>query len=212
MAFEATKPQKPFEPAPEGLHPVRLAWLIELGTFDDTYEGVTKEVHRLLLGFELVGTEMSDGRPFLLSKEYNVTKSKFGGHYLSKTSNMFKLAKDWLKADEKTASRIGTFAAALGAPGQMLVSHEEYTKDGQKRTKVKIDAIKPFSKPCADLVNPIINYSIGDVFPETLPDWIKKKVASSKEMTVTTTEAQQEVTQPEVQSQGVAIDDNDVPF
>ena len=218
MPFE-DKPLKEFELCPDGLHRMRLVWLVDLGTHVDVWEGVSKDQKKILLGFELIDTAMKDGRPFLVSKEYNVSPSQFGGYYASKTSNLFSLAKTMMKADDKEASRIGTIGKNMGALGQILLSHNETTnKEGLKRTYVKIDAIQPLAKSkekdAPEARNPIVNYQIGDEFPETLPEWIAKKIAASQEMTVTKTNDVSDATPEAVASPKptVTLTDAEIPF
>jgi hypothetical protein len=159
---------------------------------------------------------MKDGRPFLVSQEYNISPSKFGGYYAAKTSNLFALAKAWLRADDQAASRIGTFGKNMGTLGQILLSHKEVTnKEGKQRTYIQIDAIQPLAKAkekdAPEAKNAIINYKIGDTFPETLPEWIAKKVSASQEMTVTKVDevASEAVASPE---STVTLTDADIPF
>lgn len=213
MPFE-DKPQKEFELCPDGLHRMRLVWLVDLGTHEDNYKGEITDKKKILLGFELIDTAMKDGRPFLVSQEYNISPSKYGGYYAAKTSNLFALAKSWLKVDESKAGKIGTFGTALGSLGQVLLSHHEYTNaEGKQRTKVKIDAIQPLAKAkekdAPEAKNAIVNYQIGDEFPHDLPEWIKNRIAKSKEMTVNSS------SEPVVSSDSQAtptIDESEIPF
>jgi hypothetical protein len=70
---------------------------------------------------------------------------------------------------------------------------------------------KSKEKDAPEARNPIINYQIGDTFPETLPEWIAKKVSASQEMTVTKVDevATEAVASPEAT---VTLSDADIPF
>lgn len=210
MPFEEAVTKK-FEVPPEGLHNFRLAWLIDIGTHEDKFKDEVKHAKKLLLGFELVDTFMEDGKPFLVSKEFNLTESKFVDavtgekkYYASQQSNLHKLMKDWLKEDEAACSRLGTLAKALReeTPGQLMISHEEREKEGKKKTYTKLELFKPLKagSSAGKRVTPTINFSIGDEITPIIPAWVQKRILASEELTKAPTDSSPETI------------DEDVPF
>ena len=66
-----------FESTPSGMHLARCYRIIDLGTQKSEYMGVSKLLHKIMLGWEVHGTDdngaplkMKDGRPFAMFKNY----------------------------------------------------------------------------------------------------------------------------------------------
>lgn len=62
-----------FKSAPVGSHIARCIGVIDLGTQHEEYQGEKKTAHKVLLKWELPGTLMDDGRPFVVSKFYTLS-------------------------------------------------------------------------------------------------------------------------------------------
>lgn len=61
-----------FDPCPQGTHSARCFRFIDLGSHEQTFQGESKGLKRLvMLSFEIPGERMNDGRPFTISKRYN---------------------------------------------------------------------------------------------------------------------------------------------
>jgi len=209
----ATKPleQKTFEPIPEGFHQARLIWLIELGTHEDTnYE--TKELvdkHRFHIGFELLDVLKSDGEPFVVSKRFNVTPSKFGGFWGGANSNIFKFAKQAGIVKEKGVST-SRIAAELGKPFTLLTSNITRENDGRERTFCNIESVKPGKDNFPAFTLPIINFTIDDAIPDNMPEYITKVILESKEKTgAALVTGELPVSSPEPK---IDLTDDDIPF
>ena len=66
-----------FESTPSGMHLARCYRIIDLGTQKSEYMGVSKLLHKIMLGWEIHGVNddgspirMKDGRPFAMFKNY----------------------------------------------------------------------------------------------------------------------------------------------
>lgn len=66
-----------FESTPAGMHLARCYRIIDLGTQKSEYMGVSKLLHKIMLGWEIHGVnddgsaiKMKDGRPFAMFKNY----------------------------------------------------------------------------------------------------------------------------------------------
>ena len=207
---------KKFEPAPEGAQPARLVWLVDLGTHPDTYEGVTRYKHGIYLGFELVGTHMEDGRPFLLGKTYNATNGLYGP-YAAKTSNLCAMLKKWQGCDDKTASKLNFIGklAKIGAPAIVTVEHTPKRTDPTK-INVNIESIKAYKgkETLLEPVNPVMIYSLGMDYPETMPQWMKLQIESCCEFNGGIPErerSEEPLPEPPPNGPSKAFDD-DIPF
>lgn len=178
--------EKPRENPEEGKYPAVLYLLVDLGTHKDEYKGEMKFKRKIHLGWELVGTKMSDGRPFAVFEEYNVTPSKYdSGFYFPPNSNLHKMLKTWTGADEAKCKSAGFLEFLLDEqiPGTITIEHAQGKKDPSK-TYANIESIKPY-KGVGKLarVNDPVKYLIGgstDGFPESLT-WLKKKIGQALE-------------------------------
>lgn len=178
--FDVREP-KPL--APEGKHPAVPYLVADLGCHRDTYDGVTSIKHRIYIGFELAGTRMEDGRPFVIGKELTVSPSQFdrGGFYFAKTSNAYKMLKSWSNKDKVTSDPT-ILVKLLGAahPAFVTVEHVE-SRTNPGKFNAKIESVKPYKgKETLTRVNePVDGLSNPD--NEKLPEWIMKKVSASLE-------------------------------
>lgn len=171
---------KQYEVIPEGRHTGLLYALIDLGTHEDTFQGVTKFKHELYVGFELPEVLMSDGRPFMWGKTFNVTNGRFGP-YISKTSNLYKFLKVWTGQDDPKLQMLGKL---IGHPATISIVHEEGKKDATKIYAVA-ETVKPFKgKAVPAAKNEPIIYELGEPgseIPANVFEWCKKKMVACKE-------------------------------
>ena len=72
-----------FERCPAGMHLGRCYRIIDLGTQKSEYMGQVKYLHKIMLGWEIHGTDdagkpikMKDGRPFAIFKNYTLSWSE----------------------------------------------------------------------------------------------------------------------------------------
>lgn len=82
MSLTATdKGGDDFEMTPEGQYTARCYRIIDLGTQTVTNSYGTKEKHKVMISWELIGDDdpkMEDGKPFSVHKSYTVTLSEKG--------------------------------------------------------------------------------------------------------------------------------------
>ena len=72
-----------FEKCPSGMHLARCYRIVDLGTQKSEYMGQVKYLHKIMLGWEIHGTDddgnqikMKDGRPFAIFKNYTLSWSE----------------------------------------------------------------------------------------------------------------------------------------
>jgi hypothetical protein len=80
--MQLSEPRSKYELPPSGTHLARLYRFVDLGWQTSTYEDEARDQHQAILGWELCGRLMSDGRPYSVSKTINLSlheKSTFRG-------------------------------------------------------------------------------------------------------------------------------------
>lgn len=175
MSLTATdKGNAEFEMTPEGQYIGRCFKIIDMGTQTSTGQFGTKEAHKVMISFELIGPEdprMSDGRPFSVSQFYTVSlheKAKLRHDLEAWRGKKF-------TAEELNGFDLGT---VLGAYCQLQVVHDETGKYANIQTIMAYRGEKP--KP----VNPDVKFDIDEpdmaVF-DALSDNMKAKIMSAPE-------------------------------
>lgn len=83
MSFYVEDKGGNFERCPSGMHLARCYRIIDLGTQKSEYMGQVKYLHKVMLGWEIHGTDdngkplkMNDGRPFGIFKNYTLSWSE----------------------------------------------------------------------------------------------------------------------------------------
>ncbi len=173
---------KPQELIPEGRYTGILYSVVDLGTHKDTYEGVERLKHEVHLTWELVGSAMSDGRPFAASKTLTITNGKFGP-YMAKTSNIFKMLRTWTGKDEKACSNVRILGELVKEqfPASITIEHVQGKKDATK-TYAIIESIKAYKgKDKPSRVNEAFFFSVGQD-TSALPAWQANRVTECLEL------------------------------
>ncbi len=174
--------EKTFEPQPlvaEGMHTGRLYSIIDLGTHLDTFQGVSSEKHKIRLTWELE-PKMEDGRPFVIGKDYTITRGQWGP-YIAKTSALFDLLKNWMKWGEKQI-KLGKLGKLIGEPALITINHEKGKADPTK-TYATLGPVLPLMKgmKAEDPINPPLVYELGGDNLAELPQWIQDKIGKCLE-------------------------------
>lgn len=162
------------EPA-AGLKMARIYKIVDLGTQEDEYEGTKKKSRNVLIFWEL-GQLMADGKPFSTFLEYNQylgdVKCKLRKHIESWTSKS--MTPEIIKAFDFRKMLLGR---------SMMVN---LIKKPSGRVKVDNLMAPPAGTAKPDAVNALVYFDL-DAKPfdqatyDALPDWIKKKIATSPE-------------------------------
>lgn len=169
-----------FELTPAGTYMARCYRFIDLGSHEQEYQGESKGLKRLvMIGFEIAGETMSDGRPFSIHKRYTWSTHE--------KSNMRKDLESWRGAkfyDEDFGPGGFDVKNLLGVPCTLTVVHSD--NDGKQYANISGigKAMKGVEVP--DLVNPATYVSLeADLFdPEafnTLSDKLKEFIQGTPE-------------------------------
>jgi len=187
--FDEQEIRGPKEYPLPGQYDARLVTVVDIGTSVDTFEGKEILKHGVFISFELIGTQDSSGKPFLVGKEYRLTNSK---NYVDsrgnptvriyEKSNLFKLLKKWLKPeDEKAITRVSILGALLKKNAAIkLLIEVELRPDGKKR--VSIEGVKPGDESIAAPASKTLGYEIGAPGLDSLPQFLQKKIKACYEL------------------------------
>lgn len=183
MAINATSSgssQKELIPA--GNYIARCYQMIQIGTVDEIINNETKQMNKVRIGWELptetrVFSVERGEQPFVISKEYTLS--------LSDKANLRKMLASWRGKDfTEEQAKCFDISVLIGIPCMLNVIHK-LSKDGTK-TYQEIGSVSPMPKGvvCPDQVNKnsLLEYDNFDyVLFDSLPDFIKDKIKSSKE-------------------------------
>ena len=147
--------------------------IIDLGTQENDYQGAKTYPHQILMGWEL-NENMSDGRPFVVSKFYTAS--------LNEKANFRKDLISW-RGRDFTQEELGGFDPRniLGAPCMLTLTTNE-------KGKIKVSSVAKIVKGMSPppLVNPKVYFSLqhGEYDQqqfEALSEGIKKIIMQSPE-------------------------------
>jgi hypothetical protein len=192
---------KDFAPVSEGVHIARCYQIVDLGHQTTEYQGQVKVLPKVRITWEICDEQMTDGRPFSISKEYTAS--------IGVKATLRKDLEAW-RNRKFTEAELAAFSLenVLNAPCQLQIGH---TQKGDK-TYASVNSIMAIAKgtPVPELVNPAVKFDIQefdhDIF-NSLTSYVQKKILLSKELEESGIPEQKEVKQSiEVE------DDESVPF
>lgn len=110
---------KNFVPAPEGSHAAVCCDVVDVGLKETQYG----EKYKLRLCFQLEATMPETGKPFIVSKNFNINPS---GNSLHEKSTIRKFLKSW-RGRDFTKEELEAFdiEKVIGAPATLVIQHEE---------------------------------------------------------------------------------------
>lgn len=186
MSFIVEDTGGSFERCPSGMHLGRCYRIVDLGTQKSEYMGQTKYLHKIMIGWELHGTDdngkplkMNDGRPFAIFKNYTFSWSE--------KANLRLDLQSWRgKAFTQEEMRKFDLKNVLGA-WCMLNVIERQGQNG--KTYTNVDGITPVPSiikqnglPQAVNPNELFNLQKPDwVMFEKFSDHLKQKIIASPE-------------------------------
>ena len=165
---------KPRENPVPGMYLARCVRLIDLGTHHDEKWGKDKRL--VLVGFELTGKLMADGRPFMVSKRYTLSHSE--------KAALRKDLENWYgkRFDTAQLDKAGGFdlTKILGRPAMVNVTLSD---DGKYANIASVNPAPEGMTPSAQ-VNPSLLFSLDQYDEKTfqsLSAGIQTKVKESQE-------------------------------
>ena len=202
-----------FESTPSGMHLARCYRIIDLGTQKSEYMGVSKLLHKIMLGWEIHGVnddgtpiKMKDGRPFAMFKNYTFSWAE--------KANLRADLQSWRgKPFTQEEMRRFDLKNVLGA-WCMLNVIEKPGADSKMYVNVAgvspVPAvIKNAGLPAAINTNEMFTLAEPDmVMFQSFSDNLKKKIMASPEWE----KLQGKATQQQVSKAPAFQDDDDIPF
>lgn len=118
-----------FTPCPAGTYQARCIRLIDMGTQTTDYQGETKTARKVLIGFEILDTEVrrDDGQPHVISKRFTAS--------LHEKAALRKVLASW-RGRDFTAGELKAFDLAGVLGKTCLISLVDNTKDGKTYTNI----------------------------------------------------------------------------
>lgn len=179
MALIAKSTNKPREVVPEGTHIARLYSLVDLGTQETEWQGVTKWIHKVRFTFELpLETREFDGvqKPLVISNEYSLS---FGDK-----ANLTKIVEGMLgrKLTEKETQEGIDLKTLVGKSCMVNVIHKETSKGVYANIASVVPVPKGMVSP--EQFNKTVIFEIDSFDVELFdkfPQFLKDKINSAKE-------------------------------
>jgi hypothetical protein len=142
LTVKASGGTSSFKPVPPGMHLARCYRIVDLGTQESTYKGVTKKLKKIMMQFE-VHSEDLDGTPLVTDKGEPMSISKNFTASLGENANLRKDLENW-RSRSFTAAELEGFQLKniLGA-WAMLSVVREVGNDGNEYTNIA--SINPVS-------------------------------------------------------------------
>jgi hypothetical protein len=203
-----------FESTPPGMHLARCYRIIDLGTQKSEYMGISKALHKIMLGWEIHGTDeynvplkMKDGRPFSVFKNYTFSWSE--------KANLRIDLQSWRgKAFSQEEMRRFDLKNVLGA-WCMLNVIEKLGTDNKMYVNIEnVAPVPPMIKnagfPMGVNPNEMFTLSEPDMTMfQSFRDNLKKKIMASPEWN----KLQGKTPTPQAASEAPAFEeDDDIPF
>lgn len=166
-----------------GNYVARCYRMVEIGTVDEEFLGVKKQMHKVRIGWELP-TELKifnpekGEQPCVIDKEYTLS--------LAEKANLRKDLQSWRgKAFSDDEAEAFDITKLLGVPCMLNIIHVQGKKDPTK-TYQAIGSVSPMPKGliCPPQVNEtfVFDYeNFDDMKFNTLPDFLKEQIAKTPE-------------------------------
>jgi len=183
MAINATNESKPRELIPAGNYIGRCYKMLEIGTVEETVQGKLQNNRKARIGWELptelkVFDETKGEQPLVIDEEYNL--------YMNDKANLRKMLQSWRgQAFTEEQAKSFDITKLLGVPCMINIIHNPSKSDPTKVYN-KIASITPMPKGinCPPQITKTQKLEFDnfdwDLF-NSLPEFIKNKIKTSKE-------------------------------
>ena len=183
MSITATtnSSSKKFEIIPAGSYPARCYSMIEMGTNQETYQGVDKMVNKVRITWELptetmVFKEERGPEPRVISKEFSLS--------MHEKANLRGFLESW-RGRSFTDNEAKAFDVTnlLGVPCLLSITHKT-ANNGNTYANISSVSLLPKGMECPEMINERQELSFDNFKEElfeSLPDFIKEKIQTSQE-------------------------------
>tara|TARA_R110002126_G_scaffold142181_2_gene287745 strand:+ start:1626 stop:2243 length:618 start_codon:yes stop_codon:yes gene_type:complete len=170
-----------FDPIEAGSYAARCYSMVQLGTNEEIILGVTKELHKVRITWELptemkVFKEENGEQPMVISKEFTLS--------MHEKANLRQFLETWRgKSFTEDEAKSFDITALLGKPCLLSISHK-VAKNNNTYANISGVNLLPKGMECPPQINDTFELSF-DNWDETkfasLPDFIKSKIVTSRE-------------------------------
>lgn len=172
MEYTAQEVEKKiYKQASVGTHTGVCFLIADIGTQEETYEGLITQKRKLYFGWELPEELTDDGKPIIVYKDYLLS--------FNEKSNLLKVYKSWTKEQNPQKFNLDQF---LGMGCNLTIAH---TSGGNAKV-TGVSALKA-SEKVPFLVNEPVLYDLAAPSNDALsrlPNFIKEKITNSPEFKV----------------------------
>jgi len=172
-----------------GAHPAICYSVIDMGTQKSTYQGETKELKKIRIGFEVCDQnddfeQVENGKVTIIKKPL-VCSAEFTASIGPKAS-LRKFVEGWL-GSALNAKQLASFKVTdfLGKSALLNVVHKVSQTSGKTYAAIGSASKLPKGMVVPERVNNLVSYEIeqgqGGEFP-SLPKWLREKILLSKEL------------------------------
>jgi len=211
MAINATNSGTQRELIPAGNYIARCYQMIEIGTVEEIIIGEKKTLRKVRIGWELpdelrVFNPEKGEQPCVISQEFTLS--------MNEKANLRKMLASWRGKDfTEDEARCFDISKLLGVPCMLNIIHKPSKADASKVYE-QIGSVSPLPKSvkCPDQINKTIVLSYDNFdwgLFDSMPDFIKQRMKSSKEFAAMQQPNVTNVTEPAQEHIG---DDDDLPF
>jgi len=182
MSITATDKGGNFELVPAGNHVARCYSMIHIGTIPETYMGEQKQMNKVRISWELptekrIFDKDRGEQPFSVSKEYTLS--------MGEKANLRKDLQSWRgRPFSEEEAKAFDVTKLLGIPCMLNVIHGKSKSSGREYAVIASISGLPRGTTCPQQINPSYEFSLEKFDNEkfkALPEWLMKKIASSKE-------------------------------
>lgn len=199
---------------PAGNYIARCYRMVDIGTVTEIVMGKAKVLHKVRIGFELptekrVFKEENGEQPLVIENEYTLS--------LHEKSALRGALKSWRGKDfTEEQAKAFDITNLIGVPCMLNIIHVQGKTDPTK-TYQQISGITPMPKgvQCPPQINPSFVLSYDDWSEEkynSLPEFIKTKMAASVEYIQMRNPAHTNMPQHEEEFRAVGEDEDSLPF
>lgn len=207
--IEASSNSSDYKPIDAGTYVARCYSMVQVGTIAQEYMGETKELNKVRITWELP-TELKtyeDGeKPLTVSKEFTLS--------LHEKANLRKFLESWRgKEFSDEEAKKFNISKLIGIPCMISVIHKT-SKQGKAYADISSVSALPKGLECPPQINKSFEFSFTPYEQnkfDSLPDWLKDKIKTSKEYKLLHEPNHSELDPPEDIDDSLETDDG-LPF
>lgn len=197
MSVYASSNPTDYKPIDSGTYVARCFSMVHIGTIEQEFQGESKDVNKVRITWELptetkVFKEGEEPKILTIGKEFTLS--------LHEKSNLRKFLESWRGRGftEEEAKKFD-ITKLLGVPCMLSVIHKT-SKQGKLYAEISSISTLPKSLTCPEQVNDNFEFSLENFDQkkfDSLPDWLKDKIKTSKEYRELTDPAHSDIQEEE---------------